>query len=114
MTDGTVDSKSTKCASKMNGSAHDKTDTASLSPSPSVVAANTVLSALAIFFGAVGNILVYYRLEKRNVAHFLFANLLLNGIFSTVLVKLHLRMVVFIFSKFFNVLIGDLKHVKLS
>mgnify|MGYP000432889795 FL=1 len=101
MTDGTVDSKSTKCASKMNGSAHDKTDTASLSPSPSVVAANTVLSVLAIFFGAVGNILVYRRLEKRNVPHFLFASLLLNGIFSTLL-KLPLRMVVFIFSKFFN------------
>ena len=102
MTDSTVDSKSTKCASKMNGSAHDKTHTASLSPSPSVVTANTVLSVLAIFFGAVGNILVYYRLEKRNVAHFLFANLLLNGIFSTVL-KLPLRVVVFISSKFFNV-----------
>ena len=53
MTDSTVDSKSTKCASKMNGSAHDKTDTASLSPSPSVTA-NTVLSVLAIFFGAAG------------------------------------------------------------
>ncbi|XP_029188838.2 uncharacterized protein LOC114956011 [Acropora millepora] len=102
MTEGTVDSKSTKCASKMNGSAHDKTDTASLSPSPSVVTANTVLSVLAIFFGAVGNIFVYYRLEKRNVPHFLFASLLLNGIFSTLL-KLPLRMVVFIFSKFFNV-----------
>ena len=85
----------------MNGSAHDKTDTASLSPSPSVVTANTVLSVLAIFFGAVGNIFVYYRLEKRNVPHFLFASLLLNGIFSTLL-KLPLRMVVFILSKFFN------------
>ena len=85
----------------MNGSVHDKTDTASLSPSPSVVTANTVLSVLAIFFGAVGNIFVYYRLEKRNVPHFLFASLLLNGIFSTLL-KLPLRMVVFIFSKFFN------------
>ena len=85
----------------MNGSAHDKTDTASLSASPSVVTANTVLSVLAIFFGAVGNIFVYYRLEKRNVPHFLFASLLLNGIFSTLL-KLPLRMVVFILSKFFN------------
>ena len=97
-----MDSKSTKYASKMNGSAHDKTDTASLSPSPSVVTANTVLSVLAIFFGAVGNILVYYRLEKRKVPHFLFASLLLNGIFSTLL-KLPLRMVVFISSTFFNV-----------
>ncbi|KAK2569941.1 DNA repair and recombination protein RAD54-like [Acropora cervicornis] len=102
-TDGIVDSNSSKCASKMNGSAHDKTDTASLSPSPSVVAANTVLSVLAIFFGAMGNILVYLRLEKRNVPHFLFASLLLNGIFSTML-KLPLRMVVFISSKFFNFL----------
>jgi len=102
-TDRIVDSNSSKCASKMNGSAHDKTDTASLSPSPSVVAANTVLSVLAIFVGAVGNILVYYRLEKRNVPHFLFASLLLNGIFSTML-KLPLRMVVFISSKFFNFL----------
>ena len=85
----------------MNGSAHEKTDTASLSPSPSVVTANTVLSVLAIFFGAVGNIFVYYRLEKRNVPHFLFASLLLNGIFSTLL-KLPLRMVVFILSTFFN------------
>ena len=101
MTEGTVDSKSTKCASKMNGSARDKTDTASLSPSPSVVTANTVLSVLAISFGAVGNILVYRRLEKRNVPHFLFASLLLNGIFSTLL-KLPLRMVVFILSTFFN------------
>ena len=102
-TDGTVDSKSTKCASKMNGSAHDKTDTASLSPSPSVVTANTVLSVLAIFFGAMGNSLVYYCLEKRKVPHLLFASLLLNGIFSTLL-KLPLRMAVFISSKFFNVL----------
>ena len=86
----------------MNGSAHDKTDTVSLSISPSVVTANTVLSVLAIFFGAVGNILVYYRLEKRNVPHFLFASLLLNGIFSTLL-KLPLRMVAFISSTFFNV-----------
>ena len=89
----------------MNGSINDNaphTLTPSPSPSPSVVTANTVLSVVAIFFGAVGNILVFYRLEKRKVPHLLFASLLLNGIFSTAL-KLPLRMVVFIFSKFFNV-----------
>ena len=113
MTDSTVDSKSTKCASKMNGSAHDKTDTASLSPSPSVTA-NTVLSVLAIFFGAVGKHFSLLSSGEKQCSTRSFCQSLLNEIFSTVLVKLHLRMVVFIFSKFFNVLIGDLKHVKLS
>ena len=109
MTDG----KSTICASKMDGSAHDKTDTASLSISPSVVAANTVLSVLAIFFGAVGKRFSLSSSREKQCSTRSFCHSLLNEIFSTVL-KLHLRMVVFIFSKFFNVLIGDLKHVKLS
>ena len=54
-------------------------------PSTAMMTVVVVLSVIFILFGCLGNGLVYYRLKRRNVPHFLFASLLVNGMISTLL-----------------------------